>query len=251
MTFGLARYAYTSALAIAVISGGTLAAISSADAGPRGRKLIPLIGAGIVAAGIASAIARDKQREREQEYRRSRRRSNGGLSRDQLATAQEALASLGLYKSTIDGLNGPGTRSAVRQFQKDNGYKVTGYLTRQQYQSLVSIGQSNQGGPAVGQGPEQQGPDQQPTQQGSAPEPNQYGEQYQPGQNKPSATAQDGNTPPPSNDQTASGVPLPRLVPPPASSNNSNAPADGPAAPSSSFANADKQGQLPQLSAPE
>lgn len=48
-----------------------------------------------------------------------------GLS---LADAQRKLAEMGLYTHKVDGLNGPATMAAIRQFQKIRGLPVTGDL---------------------------------------------------------------------------------------------------------------------------
>jgi peptidoglycan hydrolase-like protein with peptidoglycan-binding domain len=51
------------------------------------------------------------------------------LSRSQRLDVQRQLSVLGLYASAVDGDFGPGTRKAIRSFQRDNGLKATGYLT--------------------------------------------------------------------------------------------------------------------------
>lgn len=45
-----------------------------------------------------------------------------------LAEAQRKLAALGLYTRKVDGLNGPATTAAIREFQKVRGLPVTGEL---------------------------------------------------------------------------------------------------------------------------
>lgn len=57
---------------------------------------------------------------------------------------QRALASLGLYKKGIDGDFGPGSRSAVKQFQRSLGEPETGYLNAQQ-RYLLFVRASEQG----------------------------------------------------------------------------------------------------------
>src|SRR5262245_14229352 len=51
------------------------------------------------------------------------------LTREQRATVQQQLSVLGLYGSAIDGNFGPGTRKAIRRFQRFNKLEPTGYLT--------------------------------------------------------------------------------------------------------------------------
>jgi len=49
---------------------------------------------------------------------------------------QENLRRLGYYKGTVDGLSGPGTRSAIRAYQVDRGLPVTGRIDRDLLQDL-------------------------------------------------------------------------------------------------------------------
>jgi hypothetical protein len=49
---------------------------------------------------------------------------------------QEALARRGYYEGQVDGVVGPGTRSAIREFQRDNGLPVTGRIDPQLVQAL-------------------------------------------------------------------------------------------------------------------
>jgi peptidoglycan hydrolase-like protein with peptidoglycan-binding domain len=51
---------------------------------------------------------------------------------------QEALHRLGHYEGPVDGIFGPLTRAAIRRFQQDNGADVTGYLTADQANRLVT-----------------------------------------------------------------------------------------------------------------
>ena len=55
--------------------------------------------------------------------------------------AQACLKTLGYYKGVVDGINGPGTANAVKNFQKDRNVSVTGTvdaaLMRQIYQKIV------------------------------------------------------------------------------------------------------------------
>jgi len=49
---------------------------------------------------------------------------------------QEALARRGYYAGEVDGVIGPETRSAIREFQRDNGLQVTGDINSQLVQAL-------------------------------------------------------------------------------------------------------------------
>jgi hypothetical protein len=49
---------------------------------------------------------------------------------------QKALARRGYYTGQVDGVIGPQTRSAIREFQRDNGLAVTGRITPELFQAL-------------------------------------------------------------------------------------------------------------------
>jgi len=49
---------------------------------------------------------------------------------------QDSLARRGYYAGRVDGVVGPGTRSAIREFQRDNGLPVTGRIDSQLVQAL-------------------------------------------------------------------------------------------------------------------
>jgi hypothetical protein len=52
---------------------------------------------------------------------------------------QESLARRGYYPGQIDGVIGPETRTAIREFQRDNGLPVTGRITPQLLQALRNV----------------------------------------------------------------------------------------------------------------
>jgi peptidoglycan hydrolase-like protein with peptidoglycan-binding domain len=53
-----------------------------------------------------------------------------------VAAAQKALTKLGYYHGSIDGVAGPETETAVRQFQSVDNLPVTGELDNQTLQAL-------------------------------------------------------------------------------------------------------------------
>lgn len=61
------------------------------------------------------------------------------LSRDQRREIQRDLQILGYDTRGIDGIFGPGTRSAITSFQKAQGYDQTSYLTRPQIGTLDDL----------------------------------------------------------------------------------------------------------------
>ena len=52
------------------------------------------------------------------------------------AHIQQALKNAGYYDGTVDGKIGPGTRDAVKAFQRDNGLKPDGVVGRQTWGKL-------------------------------------------------------------------------------------------------------------------
>jgi hypothetical protein len=67
------------------------------------------------------------------------------VSSARVKLAQQALKEEGLYKGKIDGQFGPKTRSAVAQFQKQNGLKQTAQLDRRTMMKLKEGGASGGG----------------------------------------------------------------------------------------------------------
>jgi hypothetical protein len=61
---------------------------------------------------------------------------NGSSGASIEVLVQAALARRGYYEGQVDGVMGPGTRSAIREFQRDNGLPVTGRIDSQLVQAL-------------------------------------------------------------------------------------------------------------------
>ncbi|WP_281857424.1 serine protease [Litoreibacter halocynthiae] len=68
---------------------------------------------------------------------REARASEALLSRDQKKELQVAMQWFGFYNSAIDGSFGRGTRGSMAEWQKNNGYDVTGILTTKQRKVLM------------------------------------------------------------------------------------------------------------------
>lgn len=62
------------------------------------------------------------------------------LSRDQRRQVQETLSLMGHDPRGIDGIFGPGTRTAIRLWQRANNKVETGYLDAEQHQLLIQQG---------------------------------------------------------------------------------------------------------------
>jgi hypothetical protein len=62
--------------------------------------------------------------------------SGGNRSASIQMLVQDALARRGYYDGEVDGVVGSGTRSAIREFQRDNGLPVTGRIDSQLVQAL-------------------------------------------------------------------------------------------------------------------
>ncbi|HXG05342.1 MAG TPA: peptidoglycan-binding domain-containing protein [Candidatus Binatia bacterium] len=58
---------------------------------------------------------------------KGKRAARGG-NREQVRAAQQALKDKGLYDAEVDGIMGPKTREAIREFQKKENLKETGRL---------------------------------------------------------------------------------------------------------------------------
>lgn len=72
------------------------------------------------------------------------------LSRPERLDVQTALQALGHYRMAIDGIFGPGTRAAIRAFQRDLGHTETGRLTAFQRDKLFEMAPPAR--PATGSG---------------------------------------------------------------------------------------------------
>jgi len=57
-------------------------------------------------------------------------------SQSALQNAQQQLRDDGYYKGSVDGVDGPATRSAIRRYQKENNLDVTGRLDRETQKQL-------------------------------------------------------------------------------------------------------------------
>ena len=64
-----------------------------------------------------------------------------GLERGERWLVQLGLAATGYDLGSIDGLFGPRTRKAIRQFQRDLGVEDTGYLDSEQSTVLLAVGE--------------------------------------------------------------------------------------------------------------
>ena len=67
-----------------------------------------------------------------------------GLTLEEGALVQDALASLGLDPGLVDGHVGPKTRKALKGWQREKGYPVTGRLSGEQLKVLLAVGRKAQ-----------------------------------------------------------------------------------------------------------
>ena len=63
---------------------------------------------------------------------------NPPINRSQTREVQAALNALGFDSGTPDGMAGPNTRSALRDFQRANGHSADGYLGRAMYEAVLA-----------------------------------------------------------------------------------------------------------------
>lgn len=85
----------------------------------------------------AVAIAPAPQIAPADETRAEARQSERGLLPEERKDLQRALQWSGFYSSGIDGAFGPGTRRSMSDWQRANGYEVTGVLTTLQRAALM------------------------------------------------------------------------------------------------------------------
>jgi peptidoglycan hydrolase-like protein with peptidoglycan-binding domain len=81
----------------------------------------------------------------------TRGKAVGGMGKEQLKKAQQALKDKGLYEGEVDGVMGPKTREALREFQKNENIQQTGRLDRETMSKLglqASTGASDTGAAA-------------------------------------------------------------------------------------------------------
>jgi hypothetical protein len=72
-------------------------------------------------------------------------------SRNDVRQIQDRLHADGLYKGRVDGIDGPMTRAAVRDYQQHNGLQVNGRLDQQTMASLLG-GSQGSGSPGSSAG---------------------------------------------------------------------------------------------------
>jgi peptidoglycan hydrolase-like protein with peptidoglycan-binding domain len=82
---------------------------------------------------------------------KGKRAARGGGNREQVRAAQQALKDKGLYDAEVDGVMGPKTREAIREFQKKENLKETGRLDAETLAKLgvERTGASTSGSPAA------------------------------------------------------------------------------------------------------
>ena len=94
------------------------------------------------------AEAEREEREQAEEARRAAQAQEMeqalGLTHAERVRVQGGLAALGLDVGLADGVFGRRTRAAVRAYQKEKGLAETGYLTREQSEVLVALGEQGQ-----------------------------------------------------------------------------------------------------------
>jgi len=76
------------------------------------------------------------------------------VSQDQVAQAQQTLKQKGLYNGPVDGKFGPATRSAVSQFQQQDGLRQSAQLDQRTMNALLGGDAGNSNAPMSGQSSE-------------------------------------------------------------------------------------------------
>lgn len=91
------------------------------------RSVPALALAGVLVATSAFAQATTGSPPKDQPSSQAEK-ARGAGGKEQVKAAQQALKDKGLYDAEVDGIMGPRTREAVREFQKTENLKATGRL---------------------------------------------------------------------------------------------------------------------------
>ena len=89
---------------------------------------------------VLAAPAKGTAGRQEKPQAASGKPSDVVLTREERIRVQRGLAALGFGAGLADGMFGPRTRSAVREWQQAKGLKATGYLTPDEAQALAAAG---------------------------------------------------------------------------------------------------------------
>ena len=76
----------------------------------------------------------------EQSFTPALAQKDAPLSRDRRMQVQHGLGVLGYNAGPVDGLFGPRTRAALRDWQDAKGFDPTGYVTTEQAEALIAVG---------------------------------------------------------------------------------------------------------------
>jgi peptidoglycan hydrolase-like protein with peptidoglycan-binding domain len=95
--------------------------------------------------GAAAKMPSAPTRQMHKMSSRSTRTSATRVSKSEVKQAQQALREQGLYRGRIDGVLGPKTKTALRNFQRKNGLPATASLDRRTMASLSGGGTQGQG----------------------------------------------------------------------------------------------------------
>ncbi len=133
------------AVSVAALAAGGALAQTAGPSPAQPPASMPGYGAG--AAGGSSAAGQMPKNGATKS--RSMHRATARTS-SRVREAQQALQQDGLYKGKVDGQFGPKTRSALAQFQKQNGLKQTARLDRATMSKLMQSGGPSGAAPSGG-----------------------------------------------------------------------------------------------------
>ena len=113
----------------------------------------------VVAAGLlALTLPAHAQQPQPQAQQNQQQAQQAQLSQQEIREIQTQLRAMGLYQGEVDGIAGPQTQQAVRQFQQQRGLEQTATLDRQSMQQIMGAASSatgtggGQSGAGVGSG---------------------------------------------------------------------------------------------------
>lgn len=109
------------------------------------RSSLALVAAGMIAAALP-AHAQQQPGSQQQPAQIQQQGEQSQLNQQEIRQVQTQLKQMGLYQGEVDGIVGPQTQQAVRQFQQQRGVEQTATLDRQLMQQIMDSGSSATGG---------------------------------------------------------------------------------------------------------
>lgn len=110
------------------------------------RSSLALVAAGMIAAALPAHAQQQQPGSQQQPAQIQQQGEQSQLNQQEIRQVQTQLKQMGLYQGEVDGIVGPQTQQAVRQFQQQRGVEQTATLDRQLMQQIMDSGSSATGG---------------------------------------------------------------------------------------------------------